>query len=1156
MLSMTGGANIQSDKRTSHPFVLSIMLAASLSISILIFTPFVVHKSYGHAFVIDSSPSPSQSLKTPPSKVQVSLSEPVDARYSKVSVVDANGKVVDKKDVHYVNGDHTLLSVSLPSSVPDGVYTVSTKMLSEVDGHVTDNAFVFGVGKATIPSNVGKTGSSSTQPSSQLSVPDAIARFPSLVGQVIIVGGSFAMLWIWKPISKIGWLNVSVENTKRQINRNFISLMLIGSSILVAADIAMIYVQAYSINATVFDAVATNFGGIWVIRIILSLILFCISLTLGFKKGIIRSKYFGKARIKKLHLKKTTTLSSSPSDSPNLTKKTIVSFLVIGILTLLTTSLISHGAAVTKNAIPITIDFIHNLAASFWIGGLIYIAFVVIPKLKASSVDEYIKGCMLSIVLPRFSIIPVTVLGIIVVTGPLLLYILESNLALTIASFYGKALIVKLVLAAIMIGIGGYNQAVIHTKALQEASVLAIKPTISEGTDYAVKNGRRFLQFGRINLSIRRSLNGSDPDSDDKDRKSVNRKTGGNVTKEKKAQSSSPSTIAICTAVSKFNKTTKAEAILGIALLAAVAVMVNSGLPASEFQNLIQQQKQQQQQTQLLPSQIGSQPFTSTGFTEDGNNTVVLSIDPFTPGSNNFQVKFLDLHGNPVDINSAKMRLTQTEKGIGPIEVDTKPISNVKGVYSSKASFGLPGKWEIQVEGTPNKKNEPSIVSTFDLLVKPSLDQIKFGVEEFKIPSGRNNNNGTVSQPLYPIYDKSRNAIWVGDTAIDSGRILQFDLNTGKYILHKINGTSIITGMALDPNNNNRIWYIDPLNKFLGAFDINTKTNQNYKVESQGPLSGIAVGSNSGINGGDNTNKSVIWITLPAENLVLRFDSQNKNITKYSLPTPNAGPLGISIDSDDGLVWVAEGGSGKIASIDPNKNYKITEYEPRNNSSSSNLGNYKNGSSLKSPTALLIDPDTDNIYITEHDGHAITMFDPILKTFKRYSGLDPKGLPFGMAFDSYHNIWVAEHVINKISVIDPRTGAHKEVNIPARNPFAQWLTSDSNGNIWFAEQRGDSLGVIKQSLNPLQSSPSSAGSPSTSSSQSNNKNNSNSNNNGIPQLGFSYADVVGPTVALGIIFSAIIYTRSVISLKQSQHIVSSIKSKHDNNNSHNNNRTI
>jgi copper transport protein len=158
-----------------------------------------------------------------------------------------------------------------------------------------------------------------------------------------------------------------------------------------------------------------------------------------------------------------------------------------------------------------------------------------------------------------------------------------------------------------------------------------------------------------------------------------------------------------------------------------------------------------------------------------------------------------------------------------------------------------------------------------------------------------------------------------------------------------------------------------------------------------------------------------------------------------------------------------------------------------------------------------------------------------------------------MEFDNYHNIWVAEHVVNKISVIDPRTGAHKEVNIPARNPFVQWLTSDSSGNIWFAEQRGDSLGVIKPSLNPLQSSTSSPGSSSSSSSsQSNNKNNSNS---AIPQLGFSYADIVGPAVAPGIIFSAIIYTRSAISLKQSENVVSSIKSKHDND-SFNNNRTI
>ena len=151
VLCMTDGINIQSGKDRNNLFVLIVIVAMSFSIFVLMFTPFLLQNSYGHAFVINSDPSPSQTLKTPPSKVQVSLSEPVDVRYSKVSVVDSNGKEVDKKDLHYVNGDHTSLSLTLPAGIGDGIYTVSTKMLSEVDGHVTDNAFVFGVGKATIP---------------------------------------------------------------------------------------------------------------------------------------------------------------------------------------------------------------------------------------------------------------------------------------------------------------------------------------------------------------------------------------------------------------------------------------------------------------------------------------------------------------------------------------------------------------------------------------------------------------------------------------------------------------------------------------------------------------------------------------------------------------------------------------------------------------------------------------------------------------------------------------------------------------------------------------------------------------------------------------------------------------------------------------------
>jgi copper transport protein len=135
-----------------------------------------------------------------------------------------------------------------------------------------------------------------------------------------------------------------------------------------------------------------------------------------------------------------------------------------------------------------------------------------------------------------------------------------------------------------------------------------------------------------------------------------------------------------------------------------------------------------------------------------------------------------------------------------------------------------------------------------------------------------------------------------------------------------------------------------------------------------------------------------------------------------------------------------------------------------------------------------------------------------------------------MAMDSFGNFWVAEHTINKIGVIDPQTGTNKEIKIPSPNPFVQWITSDSKGQIWFAEQRGNSLGVITANVS-LQSNVV-AGVQKADNSNSNPTNQPNSNNP-IPKLGFSYTDIVGPSLASGIIISALFYAKSVVDLKKS-----------------------
>ena len=1037
-------------------------------ILLLILVP-TIPKSYAHAFVIKSNPSSSESLTVSPARVDVYFSEPVDIRYSKLAVLDSNGKQIDNMDIKNINGDQMALSVTLPSSrLKDGVYTVTTKVLSQVDGHVTDNAFVYGVGESGASKNLSAAaGANANKQGSQLYIPDAIARFPTLVGQVIIVGSAFTTLWLWRPISNIDWFKDVLKQTRKSIDMRLMILVVIGSAILVISDFGIVYVQAASINVGIGEVIMTKFGNVWAARVVLSFILLVVSI-LGYR------------RLKNDHNKIAVS------------NKEIAAIFVIGLATLATTSLIGHGAPNGK-LLPITIDFIHNLAASVWIGGVIYLALVVVPGIKKStSLEEITKISLISIIIPRFSSLPVVILGVIIITGPFLLYVLESNLGLTLASLYGKILIVKLILAAIMIGIGGYNQLIVHRKAIS-ASVLEVTTgsniqSISAPDTYrsVAKEKRR----GTIWKKIWRYSYGS----------------------KNNAQ-------AVNSIITSFSKSTKAESVVGMALLVAVAFLVNTGLPASEFQNQLQPNQQQQQQQQFTASSLSSlaqvagstgdinnnndsnqKGFISTKFLDNGSK-MSLSINPFSIGNNNFKIIFTDSAGAPIGIKSVQMKFNQIEKGIGPINVDAQQTS--KGVFSANtAAFSLPGKWEVQVEAVQTKPNSPNLIAIFDLLVKPSLDQLKFSVREFRIPG----NN--ISQPLYPLYDDSRNVIWVGDTSIDSGRIFEFSLNSHKFTEHKINDTNIVTVMALDRDN--QIWYVDPLMKHLGHYNPNTNKNQIYKIPNPDFIaSGIAIDKNNNV-----------WLTSASTNAILRFNSQSQaasDFTTFYLPSANATSLGLTVDDESGQIWIAED-IGKLANIDPTRNYKIVEYSPEGKDKT-----------LKDPTGLFVDPVTGDIYISEHEGHSVSVFNPILKKFdKRYSSLDPNGLPFGMAMDKYGNLWVAEHTINKIAVIDPNTGQHKEVDIPAPSPFVQWITSDSKDNIWLAEQRGNALAIVTSIENPSQSN------IAASKELSENNNFDSPENSGFTApFGLSYADVVGPSLAAGIIISTLFYTKSVIDFKKS-----------------------
>jgi copper transport protein len=927
-----------------------------------------IPQSFAHPITVDSSPKPFASLPSAPGQVVVTFSEAIELDYSRITVLGPDGGRVDLNDPYNAEGDTATLAVTLQPSLPEGVYTVITKVLSAVDGHVVESAYIFGIGVA--PPGTGPE----SVPVDILAPDQSAARFPGMVGQVMAVGAAFGTLWLWKPIERVPRLASAISAQRLAIDRRMLLLVITGTALVLASGVAIIVIQAVSINAGIAEAIATKFGNVWVIRMVESSILMIISVFV---------------------YRKMVKSSALPS------RAEVLSILVMGLAVLVTSSLTAHGAA-TEQLPAIILDFIHNSAASVWIGGLVLMGFVAVPKLLAVS-DERVRSAAISILIPRFSTVVVAILGLVVITGPLLLFTLESDLSLTLASTYGRILLAKLSLAGVMVAMGAYSQFVVQKRAV-----------------VAMAGGSASVPAG----------------------------TG------------------------RFAKSLKAEAAVGLALIMLVSLMANGALPAGEFPQY--RRAQEPQEASAAPT---SAQYVQVLYTEAGR--VDLAIEPFAVGQNRFSLSFFDRDGNPAaDVSPATVKLTQLEKGIGPISIDMERKGD--GVFSADAAFSLAGRWSIEVEGV--RPQSTNIVASLDVTVRPAISNLSFEVKEYRTPEP--------SLPLFPVFDAGRQSVWTGDTLPNTGRIWQLDIDSGSYTKHELAGINLVTQVVLDPSG--RLWYIDPVQTVIGLYEPETKENRVFELPVQGVISGVAI-----------DGRGSLWMPVVQPNKIVKFEPASETFSTFDIPTADARPVGIATDRS-GNVWLAES-AGKIARIDAATG-DIEEFEPP--------GQNK----LVVPAAVFPDPASDDIFVAEHDGHTVSVFSPLFETFREYPAVNPGGLPFGMAQDSFGNLWYAQHEVDRVAVIDPQTGAGTEVKIPIAGSFIQWLASDDGGRIWFAAQRGAALGSITITAKPP--SPEPPAPPTEPPAEQ------------VPDIGFSFKDAAGPGIAAGIVISALFYAKSASDLKR------------------------
>ena len=111
-----------------------------LIISLLVLSISLPYAS-AHPFTEETNPNFAVNAPVGITEVTVIFSEPIELDFSSLKVFDSNGDQIDNKDSQYYLDEKSLI-VSTPP-LEGGAYTVASKVLSKVDGHLVNDAFIF-----------------------------------------------------------------------------------------------------------------------------------------------------------------------------------------------------------------------------------------------------------------------------------------------------------------------------------------------------------------------------------------------------------------------------------------------------------------------------------------------------------------------------------------------------------------------------------------------------------------------------------------------------------------------------------------------------------------------------------------------------------------------------------------------------------------------------------------------------------------------------------------------------------------------------------------------------------------------------------------------------------------------------------------------------
>jgi copper transport protein len=426
-----------------HLARLALVLAACAALAL-------PQAALAHAELRSAEPPPGATLETPPAAVRIVLSAPVEEAFLRLRVTTDDGAAASGPARRDPLDERAVIAPLTPAA-PAGPLRVEWRALSQ-DGHPTGG--VFGLGPGAAPPSGGGVVRGDDGP---LAV---TARLLALSGPLAALGLLALAIGVVGPALRAGGIVVPGEGAARAEAFRAAAGEALGrrGRAWWIALWAALAAQAIGLALTPFALLwglregagelgtllgDTAFGAAWRVQVVGFALLLAGALVV--RRAVTRER---------------------PPLAP------AFALLAVGPLAALwAISDSGHASTGGDRTLNVAIDLVHELATAAWLGGLVGLAVLAVPAALALAEPDRVR--LAAAVVVRFSALALTAVALLVVTG-VYRALAEVSVGDLLDTGYGRALLVKLGLFAVLLIGGAYNRMIVHPRL--ERAALGLDP--------------------------------------------------------------------------------------------------------------------------------------------------------------------------------------------------------------------------------------------------------------------------------------------------------------------------------------------------------------------------------------------------------------------------------------------------------------------------------------------------------------------------------------------------------------------------------------------------------------------------------------------------------------------------------------------------------